>query len=79
MRCQCRLPCRDEPLDEVDALCVAFLLLLAGACAAYVACGSACADMWIPLAVGGLLCATMARHCHQHRASGPRAELDDAA
>ncbi len=58
MRCQCRLTCRDEPIDEVDALAVACLLLLAGACAAFVACDSKCAALWMPLAAAAVVCVT---------------------
>jgi hypothetical protein len=73
MLCECKLPCRNEPVNEADAFyCTAFVLLCA-AVAVFLIHAGYLVEVWLPLAGGAVLCGMIAGHYDAKRlASRPR-------
>ena len=80
MHCRMRyqLPCRDEPVDEVDCFCVATLACLVAAGVLFFAYDSLSAEIWLPLVAAAVLCVTVARQCQVRNASASAGTQDTA-
>jgi hypothetical protein len=62
-RLRCKLPCRDEPVNEVDCFCVATLVCVLAAVAVFFVYGSFSAEVWLPLVALAVVCVIIARQC----------------
>lgn len=73
MQCECKLPCRDDPVNESDACYCTALLLLGGAVSVYMISNGYLVQAWAPLAVGTVFCGTIGGYFDNKRYRNRRA------
>jgi hypothetical protein len=72
MLCECKLPHRAEPVNEVDCFTLATFLSLVAACSVFFVYNGNSAEIWLPLLFLAFLFSSMARHYHfKRRGSTP--------
>lgn len=62
MQCECKLPCRAEPVNEADAFYCTAIVLLCAAVTVFLIHAGYLVEVWLPLAGGAVLCGMIAGH-----------------
>jgi len=77
LQCECKLPCRNEPVNEADAFFVAAFLFVCAAVTVFLLNAGQLEEVWLPLVGGAVLCSLIGGHYDAKRL-GPRPRAFDA-